>query len=145
MDTYAVYPCYKCKDPFIGGLISCEADLDQANNEANFKAEEYICEKCGGLPGCKKGGDEHKAHLIYKCRFCCQQAVFFCMGYIHFCDPCHNRQIHEGVYHQKPERWTKCPGPEECPLAAKHPPPGETHVIGCLKCWEEEEAARKKF
>jgi hypothetical protein len=28
---------------------------------------------------------------IFKCRFCCAIATYFCGGMCHYCDPCHAR------------------------------------------------------
>lgn len=29
-------------------------------------------------------------YAVFKCRYCCNQSVWFCFGTTHFCDSCHN-------------------------------------------------------
>ena len=36
---------------------------------------------------CPKHGSDF---MVYKCRYCCSVAVFFCFGTTHFCNQCHN-------------------------------------------------------
>jgi hypothetical protein len=137
LDVYAIYPCFKCKKPFIAGMIDCELDMQQNDDqevENAFRPEDYTCEGCADLPTCKKGGDEHKDHLVWKCKFCCNAAQWFCGGNTHYCEPCHRDA---GRITRNKDLWPKCPGKDTCPSGGNHPEPGSTHAIGCMKCWEE--------
>ena len=82
------YMCFRCSKPYFGGLIDCGAA-----NEANIKKEDLICGKCSaemvgaGVKSC----DIHKTDFIdYKCKYCCNVALFFCFGTTHYCKPCHD-------------------------------------------------------
>lgn len=73
--------------------------------------------------GCKEHG---AMFLEYKCKYCCNLAVWFCWGTTHFCDACHN-----------PPRKTvrmECPGEELCPIQGRHPPNGTEFLLGCAVC-----------
>ena len=75
---------------------------------------------------------EHGAMFLeYKCKYCCNLAVWFCWGTTHFCDQCHN-----------PPRKTvrmECPGEELCPLQGRHPPNGTEFLLGCAICRSKKE------
>lgn len=53
------YMCFKCQNPYFGGMKDCEA---AQNDYQNFKKEELVCGKCaavavgGGIQDCKKHG-----------------------------------------------------------------------------------------
>ena len=42
---YSYYECYKCKNPYFGGLKSCENGIDEGPNK-EFKPEELVCANC---------------------------------------------------------------------------------------------------
>ena len=113
------------------------------------RPEERVCPTCCARvsgSSCAKHGVEE---LVWKCRFCCAPAVFFCWGSHHFCDRCH--QI-PGDMKEAAERGElpHCPagpqrvqlegGPADCPLGVAHPPTGTEHVLGCAACMRESEA-----
>lgn len=60
------------------------AEANQQNNGANFKAEELVCPNCCDIPiqNCPKHGLDF---IEFKCKFCCGTAQWFCFGNTHFC------------------------------------------------------------
>lgn len=85
------YQCFKCNEPYFGGMKDCEA---AQNDYQNFKKEDLVCGKCaavsvgGGVKNCKTHGMDF---IEYKCKFCCSIAQWFCWGNTHFCEPCHKK------------------------------------------------------
>ena len=84
-----------------------------------------------GQVHCKKHGDQF---IDYKCRFCCSQALFFCFGTHHFCDPCHRRAWE--LRNKKPNELGQCGGKDKCPLKIEHPLNGNEFSLGCGLCRE---------
>lgn len=84
--------CFKCKNPYFGGLKSCENNNDAAMKE--YKPSELVCASCaadcvgGGIKDCKEHG---KDFIEFKCKFCCNVSQWFCWGNTHFCESCHTR------------------------------------------------------
>ena len=118
-ENLTYFECFKCQKPYFGGLKECQgADRDEPNRE------ELICGGCAsGSASCPKHGGQY---LEFKCKYCCNLAVWFCWGTTHFCDLCHS-----------PPRKTvraECQGEELCPLKAKHLPNGQECAIGCALC-----------
>lgn len=120
----AVYECFKCKNPYGGGLRECE--------DRDIKHEELLCQKCKNAKVNKnnlKGYDvftQWEDHgndsLLYKCRFWCSIATFFWWGETHFCDSCHRRQENsEGMDEKKPEELPQWNGKDNWPLNINHP------------------------
>lgn len=119
LHIYAYYLCHLCNKPYFGGQRRCEAANANAGGADTFddsglfanalgegfvkgvdaKESEYICGSCSGNQGtvCAKHGTEY---MMYKCRFCCSVATWFCWGTTHFCNPCHTEQA-QGVYLSK--------------------------------------------
>lgn len=124
----AFYECFKCKIPYFGGLKDCAEGIRQLEEEKRPQPEEFQCPNCiaggegAGKTTCEKHGD---VNVLWKCRYCCQQAVWFCWGSTHFCEPCHQ---YGGSGGNKP-----C-DPETCPLLGCHPAPGREFAIGCGMC-----------
>ena len=120
------YDCYKCHAIYFGGLRECGVDT------SHVPREEYICGSCRNT--CENHGEED---MVYKCRFCCKIASFFCFGHTHFCEDCHPRAF-ELLQGSNPEYMKssvpQCPGKDECPLKIDHPPNGEQFAIGCAVC-----------
>jgi len=145
MKKYAYYQCYKCGDPYYGGEAQCLA----AGNDSNFDASELMCPSCSPLlvEDCPKHG---KDYIEFKCRYCCQIAVWFCFGTTHFCEACHNNNGQ--LTKCKKEKLVQCPckpksrtglpeklpdidgKPQKCPLGINHPPHGEEFCLGCGLC-----------
>ena len=121
-ENLTYYQCHMCTRPYFGGLKSC-IDVDRPDPNR----EELICGGCSaGSVTCEKHG--HSA-IEFKCKYCCNIAVWFCWGTTHFCELCHS-----------PPRKTvraECPGEELCPLKAKHLPNGKECAIGCVICRSE--------
>lgn len=117
MAKLSYYMCFKCQNPYFGGMKDCDA----ANQDyANFKKEELVCGKCaavavgGGEKTCKKHGTDF---IEFKCKFCCSIAQWFCWGNTHFCEPCHKKQCAgDYVSRKKREELPQCPGASKCPL-----------------------------
>lgn len=67
------YMCFKCKQPYFGGMKDCEAGQERAD----FKPEELVCGKCSavsvgaGIQNCPKHGTDY---IEFKCKFCCSIA-----------------------------------------------------------------------
>jgi E3 ubiquitin-protein ligase MYCBP2 len=66
------------------------ADADEAPDE------DKRCYNCtaGAMPmGATicTNPDAHKEYMVWKCRFCCSESVWFCFGNTHFCDEHHRR------------------------------------------------------
>ena len=113
------YECSKCNRAYFGGLRNCQnVDRDEPDRS------ELICGGCSsGSATCDKHGNQF---MEWKCKYCCNTAVWYCWGTTHFCELCHS-----------PPRKTvreECPGEETCPLRGKHLPSGVEFAIGCAMC-----------
>eukprot|EP00927_Polykrikos_kofoidii_P029232 TRINITY_DN25311_c0_g1_i1.p1 TRINITY_DN25311_c0_g1~~TRINITY_DN25311_c0_g1_i1.p1 ORF type:complete len:477 (-),score=68.91 TRINITY_DN25311_c0_g1_i1:243-1673(-) len=118
---YIYFECFKCKQPYCGGLAECEA----AGPMKEPAPETVECSSCrmdsqGGA--CAKHGGEFMA---IKCDYCCNEALFRCFGNTMYCTPCHT----------KLPRKAKVCDPETCPLRGHHPQ-GRTKswMMGCAAC-----------
>ena len=87
------YECHGCKKPYFGGLIDCEQEMQQNDDEeAKTKPEDLLCQDCvlkeigAGKDICETHG---KAQIDWKCMYCCSVAVFFCFGTHYMCNRCH--------------------------------------------------------
>ena len=131
LDRLAFYKCNECNNPYFGGMKSC----DQVNNENEMKYDKSQL-VCGG---CASGDDRNSCrthgttYISYKCKFCCNQAVWFCFGTTHYCEPCHQRAYE--VKAKPVSELPKCPGKDKCPLKMEHPPNGTAEFsLGCVVC-----------
>merc|ERR1712039_288143 len=127
LKRYAFYWCYICKSPYYGGLAQCR-DVAQGLN-----ASDFVCSPCSGIgaESCKIHG---KDYMVYKCKFCCSVATYFCWGNTHFCVDCHTRQENHDFMTTKAKKdLPQCLG-ADCPLGIEHPPNGEEFSIGCSLC-----------
>lgn len=128
--------CYRCTQPFFGGLNSC------VQNEEDLIKEEMICISCKYLD---RGSDlslvcnvHDPKYFEYKCKFCCSRSVYFCGGRTHFCQPCHDKQRRRIDMDKIPkDELPKCPGRDLCPLRVNHPPNGEEYAFECVQCKSE--------
>ena len=135
MDRMSYYMCFKCKEPYFGGMKDCgQGGQPQQEGGGEFAKEDLVCGKCaalsmGGVSKC----DTHGTDFIeFKCRFCCSISQWFCFGNTHFCEPCHNKRpdIHK-------DRIKKCEGfskDPNCGLKADHPPNPSEYPLGCSMC-----------
>ena len=133
LDLYAYYECFKCQQPYFGGLRDCEQ-----NSVAEDRPQsEFICFNCSPLINTHCHLKEHAEYHVWKCRFCCSTAIWFCFGTTHFCEPCHLRAYEI----MRNTSFPVCQGPALCPLRTIHPPNGSTpdreHSLGCALCMEK--------
>mmetsp|Transcript_13634 Transcript_13634/g.17441 ORF Transcript_13634/g.17441 Transcript_13634/m.17441 type:complete len:208 (-) Transcript_13634:272-895(-) len=124
-EDFVFYICYKCNEPFFGGLKSCEA-----SDSREINASEVICLNCcaAGQQACNKHGVDF---MEFKCRFCCTNiATYCCSGSTRFCTDCHK----SGFSAQA----KTCPGDHTCIFYGNHPSDGinGTHefALGCAMC-----------
>jgi len=123
MQRFSFYVCFKCRKPYFGGdkqLCGMEENI------RDFNAEELICGSCCDFSD-KDTCPEHGTEFIeYKCRYCCNMAVWFCWGTSHFCDECHKNAVE--LLTAKPEELPPCT------CGVSHPPNGEEYSFGCSYC-----------
>lgn len=134
MDRLAFYTCYKCSDPYFGGMRRCEeAGMEQ---NANFNAKHLLCGRCSAGPNSKSCSTHGTQYITWKCKFCCGIGSWYCWGNTHFCDDCHTKQEGGDYLNRKPiSALPKCKGPGICPLGGKHPPNGtKDFSLGCVVC-----------
>ena len=140
MDRFCYYECFKCKHPYFGGKRDCQLQ----EQERVYNPEELVCAKCtsylGGATDCPKHGEDF---VQFKCKYCCELAVWFCWGTTHFCEPCHN--IWEQRRDATKEELPQCPGMPLCPLQIAHPPNGEEFGLGCVACKDELAKTHQEF
>eukprot|EP01083_Nonionella_stella_P296938 1008581_1 len=108
LSIYAFYECFHCHKPFFGGRRDCEANLEE-----DVKPEDLVCRKCSDVPQGQCDLAEHAEYILWKCRFCCEPAIWFCNGTTHFCDYCHSHDAGgrmAGTAGNQKER-AKCPPP----------------------------------
>jgi len=123
LKRFCYYPCFKCKKPYFGGERACNAEL-LVNN--NFNLSELLCGACSAgdnKQSCLKHGVEY---IVWKCKFCCQIACWFCWGNTHFCEDCHKQAVK--ISQTPRDQLPKC----NCQV--EHPPNGEEHCFGCSLC-----------
>lgn len=121
-DKFNYYLCSKCNRPYFGGLRECQ-DIDREEPDR----ADLICGGCSaGSAVCAKHGNQF---MEWKCKYCCNTAVWYCWGTTHFCELCHSpprKSVRE-----------ECPGEELCPLRGQHQPNGAEFAIGCAMCRAE--------
>jgi hypothetical protein len=105
LHLFDFYICSNCSGPMYGGHHVCLAAGDAAGDDNANKASRRLCPTCRNLSditGCRyHGGYSHLSlskfcsfkltadRTIFKCRFCCSIATYFCGGLCHYCDICH--------------------------------------------------------
>ncbi|CAD8083971.1 unnamed protein product [Paramecium primaurelia] len=133
MAIYCYYQCFKCKNPYFGGAKDCQRALDEGDKQ--YKPEELICANCCEVPVGETCQVHGKEYIEFKCKFCCQIAVWFCWGTTHFCEDCHKRQCNGDYVSKIPkEKLPKCPGKDKCPIKMDHKANGEEQALGCAIC-----------
>jgi len=76
MASFAYYNCFKCRKFYFGGRRDCEQ-----NAAAEVRPdEEFVCYDCADLKSIKCKNPEHSEYQVWKCRFCCNLASWFCFG-----------------------------------------------------------------
>lgn len=132
MRHFNFYRCSKCTIIYYGGKKECGGQDDDKLDGA--------LRLCGGCRGCPKHKDEY---MVYKCRYCCTPAIWFCFGHTHFCEPCHNQAyaLTHGPNHEYMAKEVPvCKGKDTCPLGIDHPHVEEM-ALWCGACREEETLA----
>jgi E3 ubiquitin-protein ligase MYCBP2 len=117
MDRFAFFCCDKCREPFFGGMRECGLGDEAAAAEeggaggggggagggggggggaaaaagggGGGAGGQRLCPRCQPPPPgatiCATHGQEA---MLWKCRFCCNVALWFCFGTTHFCEDC---------------------------------------------------------
>lgn len=133
MASFAYYKCFKCRKPYFGGKRDCEQNAAADNTPP----QEFICFDCSDLPTIKCKDKSHKEYHLWKCRFCCGLAVWFCFGTTHFCEPCHKDNPMEKTRRAR-SGFKQCKGKKHCPLGVEHSPNGKEPEcefnLGCGMC-----------
>lgn len=125
MERMSYYTCYKCENPYYGGLKEWG---NMAEAEADFNPKELVWGKWSseGLAGqteCPKHG---KDYIEFKCRYCWNISQWYWFGTTHFWDACHRR-----VGNNKPKTW---PGKDKWGIKFDHPDNGEEFALGWGLC-----------
>lgn len=131
---YAFYLCAHCKEPYFGGTVDCADEFRERDTAA-----ERLCVAC--TPKSQvicHNPLQHRGHLVWKCRYCCQPATHLCYGTVHFCDDCHERnsrrvqemqQLQRQPFRSKPSPPVLTPIPcvgKKCPFPK--PPRQESNM-----------------
>lgn len=129
------YLCFKCEEPYFGGIRSCEIEDIEDNQIVELK--ERLCMNCVdsnsifGELDCNIHG---RLNIMFKCRYCCNQSSHFCFGTTHFCEDCHLKQLaHMSLTSTKLSELPKC-NESECYLKGNHSPNGTEYAFGCGLC-----------
>eukprot|EP00483_Globobulimina_turgida_P008473 UN08490 len=104
-----------------------------SQQEEKYNENHLICGACSS--GSKKEvcSTHGTNYISYKCKYCCNLAVWFCWGNTHFCDACH--MVAGQKFRAKIETLPKCKGKDTCPLGIQHAPNGTGEVcLGCVVC-----------
>jgi hypothetical protein len=106
------------------------------NDAGGFNPEHLICPRCtpnGEKQTCAVHGS---SFMLFKCKFCCNVAAFFCWGTTHFCASCHHIQEGGRYLNKLPiSDLPVCKGPGRCPLGGNHPANGTAEfALGCALC-----------
>lgn len=131
LHRYCYYLWYECKIPYFGGLNDCAGGVaDNEFDEKELVWGKWASKNLDGKATCEKHQEEY---IEFKCRFCCNIALWFCGGTTHFCEPCHSNSKN---------RNRKCPGPDKWELKMPHPDWGHEFALGCGLCrkqlfWED--------
>ena len=139
MKNCTFYECFKCREPYFGGMEDC---MQAMQSENNLKKEDLMCRKCSieelglGKSMCEIHGNEF---VDWKCMYCCSIALFICTGGTgNYCTPCHNDAMAG-----KLNPTSKCVGGKDCPLGLPgHPVASKDAKIsrfplGCSICRSE--------
>jgi hypothetical protein len=134
LDKLSFFQCHQCQNIYYGGRQDC----GEAWEASNRPASEFVCAKCFGEASVsiRCARPEHRDFWVYKCRYCCSVAQWYCFGNTHFCTECHNRV---GELEFRPPFSQECAGPRHCPLKVTHPPHGTEFILNCQLCLEEHE------
>jgi hypothetical protein len=71
----------RCKKFYFGGRRDCEQNAAAEVRPDN----EFVCYDCADLKSIKCRNKDHAEFQVWKCRFCCNLASWFCFGTTHYC------------------------------------------------------------
>lgn len=119
MASCTFYECGSCHVPYFGGMIDCREAMRE---ERSIEQKDLRCQKClseelgFGQMVCPKR--EHgKEYIDYKCRFCCNIALYVCFNGTHYCKSCHGKACNQTLNFHKNDREIRCSDPTgKCPL-----------------------------
>ena len=105
----------------------------------HLRCQECLSKELGfGQKSCEKHGE---TFIDYKCRFCCNIALYVCFNGTHFCQSCHHQAWTRTLNFHRDLKTIKCSNPKgSCPLGI------EDHVLawknprfglGCSLCRSE--------
>lgn len=139
---YQFFLCYHCGKNYFGGMKACQAndhheDDEEEVEENRIQREEeikrgHVCVTCKSErmkknwpTKCPKHGD---SFIVFKCRYCCNIANWFCFGTTHFCERCHSQYPNMKVH--------PCKGLPECDGLHVENGEGEEaeQCLGCALC-----------
>lgn len=115
----AVYQCYECNKPYAAGLKDWGGP--------NIKKEDCLWDewariKLGPIKGVSNCDIHGTEFLVFKCKYCWSEALFFWWNETHFCGPCHEKQEEDPNFEKTPpEELDQCGGYKNCPLGVDHP------------------------
>ncbi|KCV70627.1 hypothetical protein H696_02984 [Fonticula alba] len=113
LSRYIFSLCTRCKHPFFQGVRDCQIAGPAGEDEAG-----QLCAFCDlDKPQC----EHEQSNWIWKCFFCCNEALFLCSGK-YYCNPCHSVS----------------PRPvKPCTCGRVHPANGANATVGCVVCLAE--------
>ena len=80
-DNNQLFRCFDCASLFQEAKTPCEEQGDFFDNDKKA----IQCSRCRDK--CREHGEEY---LVYKCNYCCAEAIFHCSHGVYYCDDCHN-------------------------------------------------------
>ena len=142
LSRFNYYLCETCETPYFGGDRAChrggvERGDDRERGQvpaAGPEAHRLVCGSCSVTSRgkeCKKGHGAEE--MEYKCRYCCDVAVWFCFGTTHFCDACHTKWVTASPDWETDPPMKTCTR-KTCPLRVEHPEHGQEFCLGCAVC-----------
>lgn len=131
LDTFNYYLCERCEAPYFGGdNRACGPGPGGVGNPPGREAgHALVCGACTAAASGAACAVHGREELQYKCRYCCDVAVWWCFGTTHFCDACH-RSRPDAKPCAPPKRCDRT----TCPLRIDHPPHGVEFCLGCALC-----------
>jgi hypothetical protein len=142
LSRFNYYLCETCETPYFGGDRACHrggverGDDHERGQVPAFgpEAHRLVCGSCSVTSRgkeCKKGHGAEE--MEYKCRYCCDVAVWFCFGTTHFCDACHTKWVTASPDWETDPPMKACTR-KTCPLRVEHPEHGQEFCLGCAVC-----------
>lgn len=137
LKRFLFYECSQCCRPYFGGDRNCGAQQQQQDEQqaqqgqgaaaAAFNRHELLCGECSAVAAGADCPVHGKQYIEWKCKYCCNLAMWFCFGTTHMCNRCHAQP---GVWREGPSACN----PATCGLKMRHPQPGNEFCMGCGMC-----------